>query len=330
MILFKLSHSILLLYILVFILITSSCISHASAERILFLLPISSKSMTNVFEPLAKGLADRGHHLKIITPTHFNIDTKNVTQLIPISTEDYVQDYPEPFETRRKNKLFSLSVPFLTKNCHKIYQNSEFMKIVNETFDLMIVNVFFHDCFAGVMHKIGSPIVFVGSLPVPSHMTMEMFGNHFPSSTVPFIGSKDISGTMTFTQRVKNFLYNLHYAVMLDNLWRPPMMVINKQYMGQEIPSILEVYKKQGSLLLMNSHYAINGPRPLVPAVVEIGGIHCRPARPLDKVKLCSRVAIFIIILKVVFIAKVKLINRNLKISFLELNMGSSCSVLVL
>lgn len=80
----------------------------------------------------------------------------------------------------------------------------------------------------------------------------------------------------------------------------------------------------------MNSHYAINGPRPLVPAVVEIGGIHCRPARPLDKVKLCSRVAIFKTILKVVFIAKVKLINRNLKISFLELNMASSCSVLVL
>ncbi len=228
--------------------------------------------MTNVFEPLAKGLANRGHHLKIITPTHFNIDNKNVTQLIPISTEDYVRDYPEPFETRRKNKLFSLSVPFLTKNCHKIYQNSEFMKIANETFDLMIVNVFFHDCFAGVMHKIGSP------------MTMEMFGNHFPSSTVPFIGSKDISGTMTFTQRAKNFLYNLHYAVMLDIMWRPPMMFINKQYMGQETPSILDVYKKQGSLLLMNSHYAINGPRPLVPAVVEIGGIHCHPARPLNQV----------------------------------------------
>ncbi|CAG7734507.1 unnamed protein product, partial [Allacma fusca] len=36
-------------------------------------------------------------------------------------------------------------------------------------------------------------------------------------------------------------------------------------------------------MMLVNSHFSINRPRPTLPDVVDIGGVHCRAGRPLPK-----------------------------------------------
>lgn len=46
--------------------------------------------------------------------------------------------------------------------------------------------------------------------------------------------------------------------------------------------SLSEV-EKNVSMVLVNSHYSLGQPRPLMPNVVEVGAMHCRPARPLEE-----------------------------------------------
>lgn len=49
----------------------------------------------------------------------------------------------------------------------------------------------------------------------------------------------------------------------------------------------LDALAKEYSLILSNSHFSINEIRPLVPALVEVGGLH------LDDKQILPRVSIF-------------------------------------
>lgn len=39
------------------------------------------------------------------------------------------------------------------------------------------------------------------------------------------------------------------------------------------------------SLILVNSHFSVNYPRPLVPNIIEVAGLHIDTPRPLPKVR---------------------------------------------
>lgn len=255
-----------------------------SAENILLLLPMTTKSMAYIFEPIAYALSERGHHLTIVTPMKFKnlpLSSPNVTQMVPIQVEEFVEDYPDTFDIRRENKLWNLQVPWQQKYCHKLYDNTKFYNLQHQNFDLVLVNIFFQDCFAGMLYKMGSPIIFVASLPVPSPMT-ELFGTHLPSSYLPAFPLGDISAQLDFRQRVKNFLMNAYISVMID-LWTKPYLenIYRQRLADPNLPGINEIYKKQGSMILINSHFGLTSPRPYLPNIVEIGGVHCKPAKEL-------------------------------------------------
>ena len=68
-------------------------------------------------------------------------------------------------------------------------------------------------------------------------------------------------------------------------------MVLNKldgvvqQWLGNTTATLSDV-EKDVSLVLVNSHHSLGVGRPLMPNVVEVGGMHCRPAKPLQDTQL--------------------------------------------
>ena len=64
---------------------------------------------------------------------------------------------------------------------------------------------------------------------------------------------------------------------------------------GGKFKSAAEIQKKQLSMLFVNTHLSINYPLPTSPAVVQVGGMHCRPARPLPQVNLITLFCFFFI-----------------------------------
>jgi hypothetical protein len=114
-----------------------------SAENVLFLFPIASKSHANVFEPLIKALASRGHQVTVVTPVKSKSPPPNVTEISPIPLGDFLGNFGDPFEMRRMGKLQALGqfgMEKIHKLCHQAYRDPEFQAVISQHFDLVIMN----------------------------------------------------------------------------------------------------------------------------------------------------------------------------------------------
>lgn len=49
---------------------------------------------------------------------------------------------------------------------------------------------------------------------------------------------------------------------------------------GHDVPSVGELVKNT-SVMFVNQHYSLSGPKPLPPNVIELGGLHIQKAKPL-------------------------------------------------
>lgn len=56
-----------------------------------------------------------------------------------------------------------------------------------------------------------------------------------------------------------------------------------RDFFGDEITP-LDVLAFNTSLILVNAHFSLNEPKPTVPGIVEIGGLHIGPLLPLPTV----------------------------------------------
>lgn len=56
-----------------------------------------------------------------------------------------------------------------------------------------------------------------------------------------------------------------------------------RQRFGDNIPDVAEIAKKI-SLTFVNQHYSYTGPKPLSNQLIEIGGIHIKPDKPIPQV----------------------------------------------
>jgi glucuronosyltransferase len=98
---------------------------------------------------------------------------------------------------------------------------------------------------------------------------------------------------MSFSERVINVLYQEGLKMVYYFMFEKPAYELAKKYFGQLLPPLSDIAKNT-SLLLVNSHFSLNQPRPLVPNIVEVGGIHLKPpenklpkVRDITQVILC-------------------------------------------
>lgn len=63
----------------------------------------------------------------------------------------------------------------------------------------------------------------------------------------------------------------------------PATDALIRRRFGQGLPPINEIVKNT-SLMLINQYYALTGPRPYAPNVVEVGGLQVGPEKALPKV----------------------------------------------
>lgn len=261
-----------------------------SSHRILFLMPLNTRSETHLFNPLAKELANRGHKVTLITSA--NSGYKNESNLVELNPArsftalDFMGDITDPLESRKLNAnkvsfLLNFNFSFVEQECHKVYKNEQFRKLLDgKEFDLVFTSIFFNECFHGYIHKFRAPLIVFSSMPV-DYTGGALMGLRMPPSFIPssFTAFTD---KMSFWERFENTLFTWAIAGMTQ-MFEGPFVEIYKQYLGENLPSSSEIMENT-SLLFSNSHFALNFPRPVLPNIVEVGGIHCRPSKPLQKV----------------------------------------------
>jgi hypothetical protein len=110
-------------------------------------------------------------------------------------------------------------------------------------------------------------------------------GNPNPYAYIPdpFL---DYTHHMSFLERLVNTLRGVYSRIgqQLYNL--PRQEAVMRQYFNytDDIPPLSELVRNT-SLLLLNNHFSLNYPKPLVPNMIEVGGMHVEPPKKLPEVR---------------------------------------------
>nr|XP_053653646.1 UDP-glycosyltransferase UGT5-like [Cherax quadricarinatus] len=248
--------------------------------KILMLLPVSTKSHRNIFMPLAEALADRGHKILMLTnqpksSKHLNIE--DIPHDLPYFREDNINVFD-----KRKNisgffQVFETALPALAKELYKVPVVKDLYKRRKE-FDAIIINYLFNEVAYPFLHEV--PFITLSTSGMEPRQSA-VLGNVLNPAYVPnFL--EDYPRPMSLWHRFHNALVHIGFALY----WRKWTIVplIQKEISAQfpELPLLLDL-ERNVSLSLLNSHFSMNTPLPLLPSQVEVGAMHCRPANPLPQ-----------------------------------------------
>lgn len=146
---------------------------------------------------------------------------------------------------------------------------------------MIITEIFSTDCFVGFAHKFQIPLIgMTSSVTLPwgnSRVGNPDHPAYIPSYYLPF------TDKMTFAQRFFNTVLTLGVKFAQKYIAEAASYEIAKKYFGDDLPSLSEIAKNT-SIIFVNSHFSLNQPRPFVPAVVEVGGLHIEEPKKLPKV----------------------------------------------
>lgn len=258
-----------------------------SAYEILCLFPHVAKSHFLMAEALMKGLAARGHNVTMIShfPQKDPIPNYRDISLVG-SMPEFVSQIPlDAVATGYVHTTIGFLAYMGYVNCENTLEFPAMKEFIaaNEKFDLIITELFNTDCLLGYVYRQNTPFIALSS-SIMMPWAHARFGNPDNPS---YMGNHFLyhSDEMTFTERVINVLYQEGLKWVYHFIFDKPAYELAKKHFGQSLPPLSEIAKNT-SLLLVNSHFSLNQPRPLLPNIVEVGGIHLQPpTNKLPKVR---------------------------------------------
>jgi glucuronosyltransferase len=171
------------------------------------------------------------------------------------------------------------------KLCDILLQDKALQTVLfssKQQFDIIITSAFVHDCIFGIGYKLNIPIVEVCTF-VGTKWMDEWFGNPSPYAYVPNI-YQEHSERMNLWQRMHNTLSEIHTKLGRIFYVIPQHDTILRKHLNStNMPSIWEL-QKSTALMLLNTHFSIGYPRPMMPNMVEVGGMHITPPKKLRAV----------------------------------------------
>ncbi|CAH2076946.1 unnamed protein product, partial [Iphiclides podalirius] len=258
------------------------------SARVLGLFPHTGKSHQMVFEPLLRALAERGHHVTTVSFFPLKNPPANYTDVslegiagLGVETFDLsIYEAPSlllkiPVVKRIAKQImeFHPLAGMALNVCGKALDWPPLVEALKSDYDVVLVENFNSDCMLGLLHVYGirAPVVALLScnlLPWSANR-VGVFDNpaHVPVTSTHF------TAPMTFAERLENAFMHLyhslwfHYAVQVKE-----RELIEKRF-GRRIPELQDLGKNY-SLMMVNTFHALNGVRPTVPGVVEVGGMH--------------------------------------------------------
>ncbi|XP_075982852.1 UDP-glucosyltransferase 2-like [Anticarsia gemmatalis] len=257
----------------------------AHAARLLAVLPTNTKSHHVMYGRILDALAKKNHDLTIITHFPMKKPLPNVREISLAGTKPEIKNNLNSIKHNTFKPHFVRNLEQIMKecvdSCDIVSQVPEVKALFNstQTFDLIIVEVFGSDCFLPLGVKYGAPVVgLLSSVPLP--WVNEQLGNPEATTYVPsyMVG---YGQRMSLWERFSNTMAVIIAKVLYKYKSQIPSQVIADRLFGPgpRLESLAQNY----SLVLSNSHFSINEVRPLVPALVEVGGLHLDDSPTLPK-----------------------------------------------
>ncbi|XP_059475739.1 UDP-glycosyltransferase UGT5-like [Neocloeon triangulifer] len=256
--------------------------------RILAVFPFFSKSHILVLKALTNELSSRGHEMVVLSAFPQDKKLPNYTDI------DIMPDLQEIMQRATgKNLFFMGKMPIYQQSfmmwgmglgtTEAVATGSSFKRVLEDKkgFDLIIAEVFMNEAIYGLSHHFKAPLVLV--CPFGGfHWHNYASGNPIPMSYYPN-PMLEYTDRMTFTQRLSNFVFTTAWDLGHYFFYLPRQEAISKKVFGPDTPSVQEL-EASASVVLVNQHFTLNYPRPLMPNIIEVGGMHVsREVKPLAK-----------------------------------------------
>ncbi|RVE67793.1 hypothetical protein OJAV_G00085230 [Oryzias javanicus] len=252
-------------------------------------------------KPLLETLVERGHNVTVLIPSssmfmsskepsRFHYLPFNVSvslEVVESFLQDflhftiYEMDYMNSFQIYQKFiHLLKFNIEMSLNLLDGVVKSESIMRTLKEgNFDLLLSDPIYpgSDLVADIL---GLPVVF--SLRFSLVNNWERYCGQLPAppSFVPGSMSK-LTDKMDFSDRVWNFLfYALNDVVQEQYFWTR----IDKYYSEvRGTPTNACQMMGKADIWLMRTYWDFEFPRPFLPNFKFVGGIHCRPAKPLPK-----------------------------------------------
>ncbi|XP_044729028.1 UDP-glycosyltransferase UGT5-like [Chrysoperla carnea] len=260
-------------------------ITFNNAANILALFPMVTKSHSMIGYDLCETLAKRGHNV-----THVSAFPRG-TKLQNYHEVDLI-DFVNPFQATQNGSngiltTFNKNVvthtnevfDFLTEVTDTVLKDRHLQKILHskQKFDVIIMGAFAQEALLGIGHHFNAPII-ITSPPGMCTYVDDLVGNPAPFSYVPNI-MLNYSDRMTFFQRLVNSLFGFYINIYKQVVHYPAQNKILHKY----FPSAPDLHEltKNVAIIFSNSHETTLYPRPFVPNVVQVAGLHVVQPKPL-------------------------------------------------
>lgn len=253
--------------------------------QILFIDYAPSLSHQLFERPIIRELCSRGHKVVSVTSGPIDQNIENLKE-IDIHNETYGAFNFGNFlvyslKAKPRSSVVSQQIErFAVKLIEIVLTHPEFKALHNDKFDVIIMGWFYPKILHGLKDHFKCPLIGIVSTDIML-LGADALGNPaFPSYYVDV--AKPSGRDLSFYQRLENF------AFAMDMRW---WFYSQGMHLGNELYK--KVYnqdidmKKMASnldLLLVNYNPIFHLPKPMVPAIIPIGGIHERNRNPLPKV----------------------------------------------
>ncbi|XP_033249072.1 UDP-glucuronosyltransferase 1-3 [Drosophila miranda] len=261
----------------------------SEAAEILGLFAHPGKSHFEFFRPIFMDLARRGHNISMYSYFPLDQPMANYTDYTfkgsPLLTD--VIDLMEFEETEWKPLGLPYKIPtyFMLHNwgmrfCDAALNSSLIADLLSSPlrYDLIILEHFANDCMTAVAHLLNAPVIALSSCAIMPWHYQRMGTPHInPIMPMNFLTYTDEMGLV---DRLNNFIHFHTVNILYEWITQPATDELISQRFGFGLPPVNEIVKNT-SLMLINQHYALTGLRPYAPNVVEVGGLHIGPKKPL-------------------------------------------------
>lgn len=254
----------------------------------LFLFPTRSPVVT--FQPLFKRLTDNGHNVTIISCFSLEGVENNYKEII-IGGDEVIRG------TEEFGKISDLGLTLFSryagahavgmfgkKCCTVLFTDKEVQKLFKSDlkFDIVFLQLLPSECIYQFAKQFDCPIIGVHSTSILT-WTASRFGqtvnpSYIPNNFAPYFSM------MNFWQRLDNtlvtWIQKLYYWFVIV----PGDREVVIEHFSDEEASNLDTLSYNTSIYLINTHFTVQAPQPLVPSIIEVGGIHIGHHKPLPKV----------------------------------------------
>ncbi|XP_068156429.1 UDP-glucosyltransferase 2 [Drosophila tropicalis] len=255
----------------------------AESANILAVFPFPGKSQYIFAEQYLRELSVRGHNVTVINtfgsdksdPNFRVIGATKIHELMAaFSNVDYNQ-------VASQWKILTMTTEFLNLLTANVLDDEIVKNLLrNDQFDLVIMETVQNEALFGLGQHFNALTIGISSYGTDRHID-EMMGNISPLSYNPMLLSSRTE-QMNFEER----LWNVWEASVLWLHKRLVHLPSQRALYGQYFPQAkqtLEQVMDSFSLMLLGQHFSLSYPRPYLPNMIEVGGLHLKQERKTEK-----------------------------------------------